>query len=73
VIDLCTPPALHEEHVVRCLDAGFHVVCEKPLVDSVARATGSPLPSSGRRPPQAPGSCRSSSTASATAPPGPER
>jgi predicted dehydrogenase len=36
VIDLCTPPALHEEHVVRCLDAGFHVVCEKPLVDSVA-------------------------------------
>ena len=36
VIDLCTPPALHEEHIVRCLHAGFHVICEKPLVDSVA-------------------------------------
>ena len=35
VIDLCTPPSMHEEQVVRCLEAGFHVVCEKPLVDSV--------------------------------------
>jgi len=36
VIDLCTPPAMHEEQIVRCLDAGVHVICEKPLVDSVA-------------------------------------
>ena len=36
VIDLCTPPSLHEEQVIRCLDAGLHVICEKPLVDSVA-------------------------------------
>lgn len=36
VIDLCTPPWLHEEQIVRCLDAGVHVICEKPLVDSVA-------------------------------------
>ena len=36
VIDLCTPPSMHEEQIVRCLDAGFHVICEKPLVDSVA-------------------------------------
>src|SRR6056297_4311904 len=36
VIDLCTPPSMHEEQIVRCLDAGVHVVCEKPLVDSVA-------------------------------------
>ena len=36
VIDLCTPPSMHEEQVIRCLDAGFHVICEKPLVDSVA-------------------------------------
>ncbi len=35
VIDLCTPPWLHEEQIVRCLDAGVHVICEKPLVDSV--------------------------------------
>jgi len=36
LIDLCTPPSMHEEQIVRCLDAGFHVICEKPLVDSVA-------------------------------------
>ena len=36
VIDLCTPPSLHEEQIVQCLDAGVHVICEKPLVDSVA-------------------------------------
>jgi predicted dehydrogenase len=36
VIDLCTPPSMHEAQVVRCLDAGVHVICEKPLVDSVA-------------------------------------
>ena len=36
VIDLCTPPSMHEEQIVRCLEAGFHVICEKPLVDSVA-------------------------------------
>ena len=36
VIDLCTPPSMHEEQVTRCLDAGKHVICEKPLVDSVA-------------------------------------
>jgi predicted dehydrogenase len=35
VIDLCTPPWLHEEQIVRCLEAGVHVICEKPLVDSV--------------------------------------
>lgn len=36
VVDLCTPPAVHEEQILRCLDAGVHVVCEKPLVGSVA-------------------------------------
>ena len=36
VIDLCTPPSMHEEQIIRCLDAGVHVICEKPLVDSVA-------------------------------------
>jgi predicted dehydrogenase len=36
VVDLCTPPSMHEEQIVRCLDAGAHVICEKPLVDSVA-------------------------------------
>lgn len=36
VVDLCTPPGQHEEQVVRCLEAGVHVICEKPLVGSVA-------------------------------------
>ncbi len=36
VVDLCTPPAVHEEQVLRCLDAGVHVICEKPLVGSLA-------------------------------------
>jgi predicted dehydrogenase len=36
VIDLCTPPSMHEDQIVRCLGAGKHVICEKPLVDSVA-------------------------------------
>lgn len=36
IVDLCTPPSMHEEQIIRCLDAGVHVICEKPLVDSVA-------------------------------------
>ncbi len=36
VVDLCTPPALHETQITRCLAAGVHVICEKPLVDSLA-------------------------------------
>ncbi len=36
VVDLCTPPLMHEAQIEQCLAAGVHVVCEKPLVDSVA-------------------------------------
>ncbi|HET8930599.1 MAG TPA: Gfo/Idh/MocA family oxidoreductase [Acidimicrobiales bacterium] len=36
VVDLCTPPALHEAQIVQCLEAGVHVISEKPLVDSLA-------------------------------------
>ncbi len=36
VIDLCTPPSLHLEQISRILRAGQHVVCEKPLVATVA-------------------------------------
>ncbi len=35
VVDLCTPPALHEAQIEQCLAAGVHAICEKPLVDSV--------------------------------------
>lgn len=32
IADVCTPPALHYEHVRAALDAGCHVLCEKPFV-----------------------------------------
>jgi len=31
VIDICTPPALHAQMVVACMQAGKHVICEKPF------------------------------------------
>jgi predicted dehydrogenase len=40
VVDLCTPPALHEAQVRAVLGAGRHVVCEKPIVGSLAALDG---------------------------------
>lgn len=37
-VHICTPPVLHYEMVKCVLDAGKHVVCEKPLCISVAQA-----------------------------------
>lgn len=36
VIDICTPPMLHRPQAIAALRAGKHVVCEKPLTDSLA-------------------------------------
>lgn len=38
VVDICTPPALHRDMIEQALAAGKHVVCEKPLVGSLADA-----------------------------------
>jgi len=36
IVDLCTPPSLHLDQISRSLRAGKQVVCEKPLVASLA-------------------------------------
>jgi predicted dehydrogenase len=36
VLDICTPPKLHLEQIRSGLQAGKHVICEKPLVASLA-------------------------------------
>jgi predicted dehydrogenase len=35
IIDLCTPPNLHFAQICATLEAGKHVICEKPLVGSL--------------------------------------
>lgn len=51
VIDLCTPPATHAEMVVACMQAGKHVVCEKPFTGYFGQP-GDPTPI-GRKVPKA--------------------
>jgi predicted dehydrogenase len=36
VIDICTPPSRHFEQIQEALKSGKHVICEKPLVGSLA-------------------------------------
>jgi len=43
VIDICTPPNLHAEMIVAAMQAGKHVICEKPFAGYFGRA-GDPQP-----------------------------
>jgi predicted dehydrogenase len=38
IIDICTPGNLHEPMAIAALEAGKHVVCEKPLANDLAEA-----------------------------------
>lgn len=43
VIDICTPPYVHKEEIIRAMLAGKHVICEKPLAGYFGRP-GDPEP-----------------------------
>jgi predicted dehydrogenase len=36
VVDICTPPATHKDLAVEAMNAGCHVICEKPMAMSIA-------------------------------------
>src|SRR5215475_4564599 len=38
VVDICTPPALHAAMIVEAMQAGKHVICEKPFSGYFGRA-----------------------------------
>jgi UDP-N-acetyl-2-amino-2-deoxyglucuronate dehydrogenase len=39
ILVVCTPNGLHAEHSIKGLNAGLHVICEKPMSITVAEAT----------------------------------
>src|SRR2546429_757991 len=39
VVDICTPPALHASMIVEAVQAGKHVICEKPFTGYFGRGS----------------------------------
>jgi predicted dehydrogenase len=35
-VDICTPPHTHAQYITACASKGIHVICEKPLTESLA-------------------------------------
>ena len=54
-VDICVPPSSHANVIRRALDAGLHVLCEKPLITRVedAEIVASAAARAGRRAPNA--------------------
>ena len=42
-VSVCSPHHLHREHSLACLDAGAHVLCEKPLVWDATKSAATML------------------------------
>src|SRR5690242_6511130 len=38
IVDVCTPEFLHREQIVAAAEAGKHILCEKPMADSLEAA-----------------------------------
>ena len=52
LLDVCSPPYAHEEHIVAAAAAGLHVICEKPLTGYFG--AGDPAAYYGDRAPKSP-------------------